>query len=122
MEGKPASTGDAAPRPAIPATRRARRALAAIVPAFVALASLAALPFWILGIPGTPDALYSGPWRAGLMALGIYPTAYALLFVVLIGTRMFGRPLSVQIHRLIWLLLASFVAAMALVVVRLASL
>lgn len=100
--------------------RRARSVLIVGVPLVVAAAAVALYPFWVLGIPGTPDAPYAQGWTIGYMALSLYLPAYALCVGVLIVLRLLKWPLARPVHWLIWLCMAAFLVAMGVALLRLA--
>jgi len=52
------------------------------LPAITALLGLAGLGFWILGIPGDPEAAYARPWLIGLLSLIAYPAIFALILIL----------------------------------------
>jgi hypothetical protein len=45
----------------------------------VAGLSVLALPFWLMGVPGTQNS-YAKGWKLGLYAVGAYPVAWFCLF------------------------------------------
>lgn len=45
--------------------RRARSLWIVGVPLLIAAVAVALYPFWVLGIPGTPDAPYAQGWTIG---------------------------------------------------------
>jgi hypothetical protein len=52
------------------------------LPAITALLGVASLGFWLLGIPGDPDAAYAHPWLTGLVSLIAYPAIFVLILIL----------------------------------------
>ena len=100
--------------------RRARSLLIVGVPLLIAAVAVALNPFWVLGIPGTPDAPYAQGSTIGYIALSLYLPAYALCVGVLIVLRLLKWPLARPVHWLIWLCMAAFLVAMGVALLRLA--
>jgi len=101
--------------------RRARSVLIVGIPLVVASVAVALYPFWVLGIPGTPDAPYAQGWTIGYMALSLYLPGYALCVGVLIVLRLLKWPQAGPVHGLIWLGMAAFLVAMGVALFSLSN-